>query len=438
MCDTFVALPPVTLDRSLLFGKSADCQVNEAHAVVRVERRAHLPGEAFRATHIVIPQVAETYSVLLSKSFWTFGCEMGVNEHGLVMGNEAVFTMARGEERRDGLIGMDLMRLALERARTCREAIDVIGRLLCDYGQGGNCELSGNSHFDCSFILADTAEAWVLETAGRDWAAKQLSAFQSISNAFVIGNDWDLSSVGESSGQFDWAAVFGDQACLPAAGARERQRVTHCSLEAEVGSITLNSAFKLLRQHGPGYHPARGEVATNICAHAGPSDQRQWQATGAMVTQTRPEGTLAWVTGTSGTCVSIFKPVFVEAEWAGIGPLPAEQYDPQSLWWKHELLHRRAMAGFDAVVPEIRAEFDVLEQQFISSAQSVLTGTQREKQQVMEYCFQTAERATEQWSQRLGAMPDLAFADPAYQAMWQKYNDQASIPEAMPPLRVGR
>ena len=153
-----------------------------------------------------------------------------------------------------------------------------------------------------------------------------------------------------------------------------------------------------------------------------------------MVTQVMPEGTIAWVTGTAGTCVSIFKPVFVDVEWSGLPVPPTEQYNPRSLWWKHEIMHRRAMADFESVVPEIRQEFDVLEREFIANASAVLAGEPKEKRLFMEHCFHQAQRATEQWVRRLSGRGDLAFVDPAHHSIWHKYNRQAGIPEPMPPL----
>ena len=50
------------------------------------------PGGAGPCTYITIPQVERTNAVLLGKPYWIWGAEMGANEHGVVIGNEAVFT----------------------------------------------------------------------------------------------------------------------------------------------------------------------------------------------------------------------------------------------------------------------------------------------------------------------------------------------------------
>ena len=107
---------------TVILAKNSDRQPNEAQALVHIPRARHEAGTMVKCTYIEIPQVAETYEVLLSKPFWIWSCEMGANECGVTIGNEAAFSkIPAGKE--PGLIGMDFIRLALERADAARQAI---------------------------------------------------------------------------------------------------------------------------------------------------------------------------------------------------------------------------------------------------------------------------------------------------------------------------
>jgi secernin len=426
MCDTLAALPSVTQNGRMIFAKSADCEVNEANAVVRIPRRKHVKGEAVRITHMVIPQAEQTHEILLTKAFWTYGCEVGINEYGLAMGEEAVFTTEMAEAK-DGIIGPDLMRLALERCRDCQEAIDLMTQLLEKYGQGGSAEMKGNSHFDSSFLMADMNEAYILETAGRKWAVKKIEEYDSISNMLGISTEWQRSSEPSAPTKTDWARTYALPEYPPNLGSPSRQAMTCGTLAEARGHINSRTIFNMMRHHGDGYHPATAETHRNVCIHAGPQENRWWQADGVMVTEAGADGVLIWLTATSGNCVSIFKPVFMGMDLPDIGPTPTERFDPRSLWWKHELLHRRAMADFDVLVPEIRKDFDKLESEFLAEAESVRRGTPEEKRDFMEYAFRTAMNATEAWIARLRTETDLRFADAAYRGMWRKLNAEAGM-----------
>ncbi len=64
-----------------------------------------------QCTYIAVDQVEETHAVILSKPAWMWGAEMGANSHGVVIGNEAVFTKLNGEQdAEEKLLGMDLVR----------------------------------------------------------------------------------------------------------------------------------------------------------------------------------------------------------------------------------------------------------------------------------------------------------------------------------------
>ncbi|HSJ53545.1 MAG TPA: peptidase U34, partial [Anaerolineae bacterium] len=85
MCDTMVAVGDTTLDGTVILAKNSDRQPNEAHVLAHVPGSRHAAGANVRCTHVSIPQVAETYEVLLSRPFWTWGCEMGVNAPGVAI-----------------------------------------------------------------------------------------------------------------------------------------------------------------------------------------------------------------------------------------------------------------------------------------------------------------------------------------------------------------
>ena len=287
MCDSFVALQSATRTGSVLAAKNADCEINEAQAVIRLPRRSYEEGAMLRATHVVIPQARETHEVIIDKSFWTWGGEIGVNEHGLAVGNEAIFSSA--SETADGLITGDLLRLMLERAATCAEAIDIFGDLLSCHGQGGNCELRGNSHFDSSYLVSDRECAYVIETAGREWAAHEVKRVGAISNAMTIGKDWQRCTIPDKSGQrTDFACACEDKSKVAAVGAHQRRQVAYDWLKAHDGRIDLRVMANLLRQHPQEYNPAEGDICTNICMHAGPHPNRFWQACGAMIMESAP------------------------------------------------------------------------------------------------------------------------------------------------------
>ncbi|TNF42108.1 MAG: peptidase U34, partial [Cytophagales bacterium] len=79
MCDTLVALPDKTGSGNLIFGKNSDREPLEAQAIAHYPRQ--LPKEKqLKCTYITIPQVEQTFEVILSKPFQMWGAEMGVNE----------------------------------------------------------------------------------------------------------------------------------------------------------------------------------------------------------------------------------------------------------------------------------------------------------------------------------------------------------------------
>ncbi|HQP30189.1 MAG TPA: carcinine hydrolase/isopenicillin-N N-acyltransferase family protein, partial [Deltaproteobacteria bacterium] len=245
MCDTFGALPSWTGTGIALFGKNSDREPDEAQLVTAEPRRTHPAGDMLKCTYISIPQARKTHALLYSRPFWMWGAEMGVNEQGVAIGNEAIFTTVK-QERRPGLIGMDLVRLALERAQTAREAADVICALLAQYGQSGPCGYRDKRlTYMNSFLIMDAGEILVLETLGRDYALKAYGDHAAISNAISLDTDWDAGSFKTGTN----LKKLGNSLMTYFAGGRYRRL---CSMERIMGAcgrMDIGDAFALLRSH---------------------------------------------------------------------------------------------------------------------------------------------------------------------------------------------
>ncbi|MFP5321666.1 MAG: peptidase U34, partial [Acidimicrobiia bacterium] len=181
MCDTLCALPTATVDGVALFAKNSDRPAGEPQDLEWHPARSD--HGRLRATHIDIDGAGgETIGVLGSRPRWCWGFEHGVNEAGLAVGNEAVWTTRNPARHPDALIGMDLVRLALERADRARAGVEVIVDLLDRYGQGGAGHDGGKEPYWSSFLLVDPHEAWVVDTSGPDHAAEQVDRTRALSN----------------------------------------------------------------------------------------------------------------------------------------------------------------------------------------------------------------------------------------------------------------
>ncbi len=442
MCDTMVALGNATADGAVIFAKNSDREPNEAQELVLLPAQNYSPGSTLKCTYVEIPQVVHTYAVLLSKPFWIWGAEMGANEHGVVIGNEAVFTRA-GYDKKPGMIGMDYLRLGLERGKTALEALQVITGLLEQYGQGGNCGLTSPFFYHNSFLIADPVEAWVLETAGKQWAAEKVKDIRTISNAITIGSQWDMASEGlvsyavergwcKGREDFDFARCYSDPLYTRLADANKRQCSTTDALVACKGTTTVVDAMAALRDHQPGpdgtYRPDRGVTGAEVCMHAGYGPVRHSQTAGSMVSHLSPGGLHThWLTGTAAPCTGIFQPVWIDSGLPDTGPQPQATYTQGSLWWQHELLHREVLRDFQPRLAVFTPERDALERQFLQQAAECAGKPAEERRALSEQCFQQASEARKIWRGKIRDLRVTKKLKFLYAMAWKRFNREAGL-----------
>jgi dipeptidase len=394
MCDTIAI---VCADR-VLFAKNSDRDPNEAQFLDWQPRREHAPGAELRCTWITIPQVAQTHAVLLSRPFWMWGAEIGSNEHGVTIGNEAVFTTER--YARTGLTGMDLVRLALERSESAEEACRVIVSLLERHGQGGGCGHENRRFtYHNSFIVADPREARVLETAGRQWAVDRITGVRSISNGLTIPG---------------FAEHYSDRVKTSASGCRLRRPRTE-KLAAESHSVA--NLVRTLRDHGsasglPEYSWINGGLNAP-CVHAGGMLAAS-QTTASWVAELRPGACQHWVTGTASPCTSLFKPVRVD-DPVDLGPPPTDRDDGRSLWWRHERWTRRVLMNPAQTMPLFQKRRDDIEAKWMSAVPD------------SRMAFAEGDTLLAEWTQALAARP-LKDVRPFWVcSYWAKRNRRAGL-----------
>ncbi len=352
MCDTICVLPSFSETKTAMLAKNSDREPNEPHIVRFFPAKDHAGNEQLACTYITIPEAFHTNAVLLFKPDWIWGAEMGVNEHGVAIGNEAVFTKSKNPK--EALTGMDLLRLGLERAGTAKAALTVITDLLGEFGQGGNCGYSKDFRYDNSFLIADPQSAFILETSGKNYAVKEVADKAAISNRLFIRSDYNCSA-GLAEGA-DFARRFTEPVFSHFAKGRRRRELSLCAIEK--GPVDAAQLMQALRTHAPkveGHEFSRGSV-DSVCMHAGGLIGDH--TTGSFVAVLRRDAPMTvWATGASTPCIAAFKPVFF-----GITQAPVFDNDMQAhdYWLRREHVHRAVLAGkIDASA--MRARRDELE-----------------------------------------------------------------------------
>ncbi len=434
MCDTLVALPSATARGGLLFAKNSDRERNEAQATELSLARRNVAGQPLKLTYITIPDAPQTFACLLSRPFWMWGAEIGANERGVVIGNEALHAKTPAQRKR-ALTGMDLVRLGLERADTAARAVEVIVELLERHGQGGDCGHLGRFYYNNGFIIADPDEAYVLETAGRWWAVERVTSQRALSNAYSIGAGFDAVSpdlarhAGEqgwtdAQGRFDVAAKLIDEDRDAVSFGRGRCARGQTLLDRGAPRLTPQAMMAILRDHGddPDWSPANTRGRT-ICMHAAQGPRRS-QSVASMVSELWDGRFVHWVTGTSAPCTSLFKPVILDAGLPAQGAAPTDRFDAAAPWWRHERLHRAMLHDFGPALAAIAAERDALEAGFIARMDAAFaSGDQHE---AVDLCWREAAEAEARW---LAALPSpVAAPINSHRRSWARLNQVAGFP----------
>ncbi|MCO5247421.1 MAG: carcinine hydrolase/isopenicillin-N N-acyltransferase family protein [Chitinophagales bacterium] len=419
MCDTFICSPELSATKNWIFGKNSDREPNEIQ-ILRQYPSYEIPTKKQQCSYIEVEHVEKTFATILSQPFQMWGAEMGINEKGVTIGNEAVFTKIKLAKNNQGLSGMDMLRLALESCATAKDALYKIIKLNDQYGQDGDGGYQSQFFYHNSFIIADAKEAYVLETAGVFWAVEKVKDFRAISNGLSIGSDFfDIHPEAidyakkkrwiKENETFHFAKAFSSFWMPKLANCEQRKG---CATAQKKKDFSISDAFEILRSHSTqNFTPDQGKTS-DICMHASgvfcPS-----QTTSSMVVEIRNHlNSTIWTTESSAACLSIFVPYYF-----GVTTLTNTSFETNQHWMRWEKWHRKAIHNYQNAQREISSARKNTEANWIKKdAAFILKNDMQLLKNLNEEALKTSDAILEKMMQ----IPEQKHSSWLYRMMWQR------------------
>lgn len=385
--DAMVALGRATADGSTFFAQNSHRPPRECQVLRRISGGPHVWGEKILTQCLELPQARQTHTVLGSQPDGYWGFTHGVNEHGVAIGRTTFH--GKLQSPAPALLGTDLVRLVLERAATANQVVDLLTDLIERYGQGLFPGCPAQAEGDNAFLIATSAEAFVLEASGKHWVCQEIEQVRAISDVSTIHQDWSRISRGLSAHAIAESWWPGDGTKLDFADAVSGDLVGQFSalrrwgratrlLEEQNGSIDGHFLRRLLSDHYEGMHAEVdpfGVVsrAAPLCQHGSPTFL---QTAASLVVSLQPpteKHLPAWC-AFGPPCLSVYFPVFLDGELPEAFTAGGEQPTGGSLWWRgHRLIEQlrrdpdRA-AEVSEVFDRLQARFDQEAEEFAAEA----------------------------------------------------------------------
>ncbi|MHA1602707.1 MAG: C69 family dipeptidase, partial [Promethearchaeota archaeon] len=364
------------------------------------------------------------------------------NEHGVVIGNEALLTKVK--PAKSGLTGMDLLRLGLERGNSAKEALDTIIKLLQEYGQGGRCGYRYNMDYMNSFIIADKTEAYVLETIKKDYAWKKIEGVWAISNKISLHHDYDYCTPGlieyaikkrwaKSETDFDFCKAYSDKLITWGGHGKWREETNKKHLEIKAGNLETRDFMETLRFHSDSedWTPDQG-LRMTICDHGGNSLIKNGETAGSLVANLGriDETPRFYVIGTPNPCMSPYFPIFapdtelpekytpadynlmiapngeednpvlVPTYQAGLG-----KFDPESFWWNAAKYHWDAIDCFSEAQVLIRPQVVAFEKSMLDKIENSEGEKELLNQDNIDKWFNEVQNLHTKFAQEVHSLP---------------------------------
>ena len=377
-CDTMVSVGGTSARSNTVFGKNSDRPFDETQPLELHPRQDHPAGADAGCQFVSVPQVSTTYRHVGSRPYWCHGYEHGFNEHQVIIGNEA-FPSKASAVSEPRLIGMELVKLGLERGATAAEAAEVITSLTEQYGQGKFENDAGVRTYDNLFIVADPTEAYIVETVEHDWAVKRVDGVASISNVGSIRTDWTSISPAHrptnGDGPVDWGNLVADWE--GAESGTDRQCRSNAVLGANAGGIDVKTMMSVLSDHLLDEDPSNQPdpfpgSQRGVCTHSDDGVARGTTAA-SVIADLNSDGSrlpIYWCNLYS-PCMGLYFPVFMEGTLPPELAIGGKTRSSDSPWWLFYDITQSGLANGHERVAEVRAAWAPLQTELFESADAL-------------------------------------------------------------------
>jgi dipeptidase len=341
------ALGRATSSAQTFFAANSHRPVDEAQSLRLTPGRTFAPGETLQTRFVQVPQVRQSFTVLAAQPHGQRGYLQGVNECCVAAGVSD--WQSRLQRDRPGLLGPELLRLTLERARSARHAVEIVTDLIVRHGHGtfaGSPEGEAGDHV---FLIADVAEAFAVEAAGLAWAVQEIRQVRAAGDVAVIRQDWNRLAPGladraitqgwwvEDGSKLDFIGALSEAPTGKASALRRWGRAT-LLVEQQNGHIDGPFLRRLLADHYDGtpyeVNPLEGPAGkTPLCQHALFETTTATAVSGVVELPAAGAGTSVYWIALSAPCLGVYFPLLL------VGDLPpALTGEPAELWLRTQQL----------------------------------------------------------------------------------------------------
>lgn len=188
-CTMILVGKGASSDGSVLLAHNNDLPGNIASMIQIVPGQKHRPGETIIFKNgLRIPQVAQTYRMLIMNCYYGFaeGDAKAVNQFQVAIAGGTSLKADRNDQAREkdplikGGVSGYVRYIALQRAKSARECVQIIGEMYTKYGIS----------YPSGVGVADAEEAWYMEAGGgRCWVAVRIprNSYLVAANGYRIG-----------------------------------------------------------------------------------------------------------------------------------------------------------------------------------------------------------------------------------------------------------